>query len=137
MHRLQAQKTSTEILHLTLLPNPPAVCLQALSLVSCKKHFVCSSRCSNISRKPFYVKIYIVIYSKYHTLSFFVLLVVTDFINIVNVSQFSKNKYFRFVLKFFLTHLLFRIHLICLHIKKNPILVIVEVRCFLKHCLNF
>lgn len=34
MPRLPTQKTSTEILPPTHLPNPPAVCLQALSLVS-------------------------------------------------------------------------------------------------------
>lgn len=34
MRHLPTQKTSTEIHRLTLLLNPPAVCLQALSLVS-------------------------------------------------------------------------------------------------------
>lgn len=40
MHHLPAQMTSTETLRLTRPPNPPAVCLQALSSVS-HYHFIC------------------------------------------------------------------------------------------------
>lgn len=47
MHHLQTQKTSTEIHHRTPLLNPPAVCLQALSLVSSKAALPCL-----LCRKP-------------------------------------------------------------------------------------
>lgn len=40
MHHLPAQMTSTETLHLTHPPNPPAICFQALSSVS-HHHFIC------------------------------------------------------------------------------------------------